>query len=314
MDAQRAAIRRALSWILVGALCVAALTAIVAVVSGDFDETDARVVATSVAFGIYSATGASGATLRLRQNENLRTLGLATMIFSTAGFLLLLPAIWGDWDNETLWRWWGAATLATFACSHASLMAGAVRPDDGPAVRVLGTASIALASLDSGIGILAIAGAFDEVEVESAAQGLAVLVILMLLTTALTPIVRRIQRPAPGAAGRGGGVAAGGGAAPAGGVAAGTRAAGGGVVAGRGAAPAGGVAPGTRAAAGTRAAPGTRPAAPGGSGAAPSASLAAEVIATADRIEALNADPGNRAPEIRREVQRLRELARTHSG
>jgi hypothetical protein len=38
------------------------------------------------------------------------------------------------------------------------------------------------------------------------------------------------------------------------------------------------------------------------------------VIAAADRLDALNADPGNRAPEIRRELQRLRELARSHSG
>ena len=41
--------------------------------------------------------------------------------------------------------------------------------------------------------------------------------------------------------------------------------------------------------------------------------LAAEVLAAADRIEALNGDPGNRAPEISRECERLRQLARSHS-
>ena len=41
--------------------------------------------------------------------------------------------------------------------------------------------------------------------------------------------------------------------------------------------------------------------------------LATEVRAAADRIEALNADPGNRAPDIRRECERLRGLARSYS-
>jgi hypothetical protein len=38
------------------------------------------------------------------------------------------------------------------------------------------------------------------------------------------------------------------------------------------------------------------------------------VLATADRIDALNGDPGNRASEISREVARLRELVRAYSG
>ncbi|HEX8741598.1 MAG TPA: hypothetical protein VF712_00550 [Thermoleophilaceae bacterium] len=252
VEAQRAAIRRTLGWVLIGALCVSALTAIVAVLSGDFDEDDGRTIATSVAFAIYSAVGASGASLRLRASENLRTLGLATMALSALGFLLLLPALWTeDGDTEALWRWWGVATLAAFAASHASLMTGAFRDTDSDVVRALGWSSIALATFDSTLGVLAIAEAFEDVD-ESFAQLVAVLVILMLLTTALTPIVRRLQ-PA-------------------------------------------------RAAQPRAAQDGDRPPAP----------LAAEVIAAADRIEALNADPGNRAPEIRREVERLRALARSY--
>jgi len=37
--------------------------------------------------------------------------------------------------------------------------------------------------------------------------------------------------------------------------------------------------------------------------------LAEAVIRIADRIDALNSDPGNRAPEIQAEVDRLRKLA-----
>jgi flagellar biosynthesis/type III secretory pathway M-ring protein FliF/YscJ len=42
--------------------------------------------------------------------------------------------------------------------------------------------------------------------------------------------------------------------------------------------------------------------------------LATEALEAADRIEALNADPGNRSAEIRRECERLRELARTYEA
>ena len=126
----------------------------------------------------------------------------------------------------------------------------------GPIARRL-VKNLALAVIDAFSGILAISGAVDEID-EGWAQMMAVFVILLLLTTALTPILRHLQRP---------------------GFTAGERAG----------------------AAHTN-------------GATPPPALASEVLATADRIEALNADPGNRGADIRRECERLRELARSHSG
>lgn len=41
----------------------------------------------------------------------------------------------------------------------------------------------------------------------------------------------------------------------------------------------------------------------------PAAPAAAELLEVADRIELLTADPGNRTPEIRAELKRLRALA-----
>jgi hypothetical protein len=42
-------------------------------------------------------------------------------------------------------------------------------------------------------------------------------------------------------------------------------------------------------------------------------SLAAEVLAAAERISRLNADPGINAPAIQRECERLRALAQAHA-
>jgi hypothetical protein len=246
---QRTSVRRSLSWALVTALCVAALTAIAAILSGDFDETDGRVIGTSLGFAVFSATAASGASLRFRDSEGLRALGLVAMALSAVSFVLWLAAVWGDGEDE-VWRWFGSAALGALACSHASVVSGALRASDSPTVRALATTSIALAFVDSFFGILGVSGAVDGVD-RRFGQLIAVLVILLVLTTALAPILRRLQRPAATA----------------------THA---------------------------------RRAEPRG--------LAAEVAAAADRIEALNGDPANRAPDIRRECERLRELARSHSG
>jgi hypothetical protein len=185
------------------------------------------------------------------------------MAFSALGFVLLLVALWSDGDDD-VWRWFGCAGLAALACSHASLVSGARRTSDSPTIEIVASASIALGAVDSFFGILAVSGAVDDVE-EGFGQLMAVLVILLLLSTALPPILRRLQRP---------------------------------IVA---------VAPPAR---GTAVTPDAAAASQRGAAPLP---LAGEVLAAADRIEELSGDPGNRAPEIRRECERLRELARAYS-
>ena len=150
---QRASVRRALSWALVGALCVAAITAIAAITTGDFDDTDWRVIGTSLGFAIFSATAASGASLRFRGSESLRILGSATMALSAVAFVLLLVAVWNDGADDA-WRWFGSAGLAALACSHLSLVSGALRGTDSAAVRSLSTASMGLGVIDAFFGIL----------------------------------------------------------------------------------------------------------------------------------------------------------------
>ena len=190
----RISVRRALSWALVAALCVAALTAMGAILNGDFDETDGRVIATSLGFAVFSATAASGASLRLRDSEGLRTLGLAGLVLSALSFVLLVAALWSE-GGEPEWRWFGSVALAALACSQASLVSGARRATDSATIQALATTSIALGVADSFFGILAVSGAVDDVE-EGFGQLMAMLVVLLLLSTALPPILRRLQRPA----------------------------------------------------------------------------------------------------------------------
>jgi hypothetical protein len=239
-------LRRVLGWALVACLTIAALTASIALLTGSFDDSDWRVIATSLAFAVYSAVAASGASLRMRSTGPRHDLGTATAAMATASFVLFLPALWLELDGDGLWRVVAATAVAAFAGSHACLIMGARRPSDGDAVSSLATASLVLGAFDAVVLVLAIAGAFNRVDAQLA-ELFGVLVIALLLTTALQPILRRLQRPAD------------------------------------------------------------RPVA-GPSD--PAASLAEQVLASADRIEVLNSDPGIRAPEIRREIERLRQAAR----
>src|SRR4051794_15186669 len=150
----RMTVRRVLSWVLIVALCVAALTAIAAIARGDFDETDGRVIAASLGFAVFSATAAAGASLRFRESTRLRTLGSATIGLSAFSFLLLVIGLWSDGDDG-VWRWFGSAALAALACSHMSLVVRAKRGTDSLTVRAVGTVSMVLAGVDSLVGVLA---------------------------------------------------------------------------------------------------------------------------------------------------------------
>jgi hypothetical protein len=244
-------IRRRLQMALAGALCVAAATGIVAILSGSFDRTEGEILLTSLGFAVFSATSAPGASLRLRDSSRLRLLGGATIAASLASFVLFEVGVWTQGD-DTLWRTFACFALVAFACSHASLVTAARRVTDGAAVGALCTISIVLGAVDALLGIIAASSALEPVD-EGFVELVAVLVILLVLTTVLQPIARRIASAPPERA--------------------------------------------------------EEPAA-----ARVPQPFAAEVLAAADRIDALNADPGNLEPEIRREVERLRQLARAYSA
>jgi hypothetical protein len=246
-DDRRQAIRRAAGRALVGGLTLAAFVAVLALMGGSFGDTEVQVILTSIGFAVASATAATGASLRLRVTSGLRALGTATVLASALAFVLLVVGLWmtGDeWGSESVWRAFGVAGVTALAGSHACVVLGARRPSDSDAVSALVFASLALAALDTLAAILPISDLVTEVSGDLA-QPIAATVVLLVLTTILPPILRRMESP-------------------------------------------------------TATAPTTA-----------MHRFAGEVEAVAERIEELNRGPSNRAPEIRREVERLRDLARS---
>jgi hypothetical protein len=253
MNRGSASIRRFAGWSLVSGLCVAAAAAVLALLTGSFDDTDTRVILTSIGFAIASATGSTGAAARLRPSAGLQLLGTATLLASVAAFVLLLAGLWtsmDEWGSEDVWRTFGCVAVLGIAGSHACVMLGALRRGDTDVVRLLTLSSIGFAAFDTLAVILPLAGLVDDID-EPWPRIFGAALVLLVLTSVLPPILRRTQ-------------------------------------------------------------PAAKPA-PSANGSATRADdfLASAVVQIADKIDALNSDPGNRAPEIRAEVNRLRNLAQS---
>src|SRR3954453_7002280 len=128
-------------------LTIAAATAIVALLTGSFDETEWRIISTSIGFSVFSATAAAGEGARGDGRRSVRASGTAAVALSAASFALLLFAIWLAGDEQP-WQAGGVVAVATLVASHASLVLKARRASDGPLIRALVATSIGAALLD----------------------------------------------------------------------------------------------------------------------------------------------------------------------
>jgi len=195
-------LRRRAGWALVGGLCLAGAVAIVALLTGSFGDTEGQVVGTSLGFSVFSSTAAAGAALRLRTAGWAWALGTATVAASLAAFALLAAALWIDGgDDDAWWEAFGVAGLAALWTSHASLVLRALGTGDTTAIRWLTATAVVSLGADSLVGMLAILGALEDPS-EAFGRGVAVLVVVALLSTILIPLVRRLSlapAAAPGA-------------------------------------------------------------------------------------------------------------------
>ena len=187
---------------LIAGLCAAGFVAIVALATGEFDDTHLRVIGTAFGFSVFAAFAGAGDALRDRADGGLATIGAATLGVSIAAFVLLLIPLWVAEDDDAAWQAWGVAAVLSLCGSHVSLVLRGARDDDTPAIRTLVTVSLGAAVLLTLFAVLAIAEAFDDVG-EGWGRLAAVLLVILLLATALPPLLRRFAvEPAPARAER----------------------------------------------------------------------------------------------------------------
>jgi hypothetical protein len=191
-------LRRLVLSALAAGLSVAAAIAIAAILTHSFDALDARLIATSLGFSLFTALGGAGVGPR-RCSGPIRHLGSATLCAAGVDFALLVRMVWLGGGEAALWRAWAILVLLTLAASHACLVLVSRRRTDSPLIGALIATSVGAASLDAVLGALPIGGLAEQVD-GNFVRLVAILVVVMLLTSVLPPILRRIpprERPDP---------------------------------------------------------------------------------------------------------------------
>ena len=182
------ALRRPLLVSIAVGLCVAAVAAIVAILgTGTADDLE-DVVASGLGLALFSATSAAGAMLLRRGWESVHALGWVTIALSAVSFCASLVATFTD-DYAQVF---GCAALATLACAQASIVLVDSSDDDSVGILSLCWTSIVLAVSFAAGGIARIVGALGDSG--DFWRAMAVGLILVLLTFALAPILRRVRR------------------------------------------------------------------------------------------------------------------------
>ena len=108
------------------------------------------------------------------------------------GFALLVGALWVDDEADGLWRAFGCAGIVAIAASHACLVLGSRRQGDSETVRALVAISLLAGAVDATAIIVPVSG-LAEYDDDSSPQFLAICLVVLVLTTVLPPILRRLQ-------------------------------------------------------------------------------------------------------------------------
>jgi hypothetical protein len=189
------ALRPLLLRILIGALCVAAATAAAALLGGRFDDTDWKVIGTSLLFAVASGTAASGVALRARPEGWAWALGTLTVVASAVTFALVTFGMWGEHDGGGLWRVAGCAAIVAVEAAHASFVVAPLRRGDRDALRAVAGIAVGAGIVSGAGGILPLSGLVPDDRFDDGyAQLLGVLLIVQLLCTAVGPLLRRLDR------------------------------------------------------------------------------------------------------------------------
>jgi hypothetical protein len=167
-------------------LGAAALISIVAVLRGEFTDTDGKILGTLGALLLAGGTAVAG--LALVEKRRLPLLGWASVVTATLAFAVLAAAIWDEFDSETLARWSGTAAIALVAMLLASTGAILLRP------RAL-AAYLALLVLLLLATVVTVGIVWSDDPGEGAAKAAVTFWILAALAWFLVPVLGRMLAP-----------------------------------------------------------------------------------------------------------------------
>jgi hypothetical protein len=174
---------------LVVSLTATALLAIGILLFAEFDDTSARVLATTGLIGLFSLLSLP-ASLLLDRGE-ARLLGFATIAAAAVGLVLSFVLIWGEVDDDTATSWAVTIALAAGALAQAAATTSRHRATDSATLRGLYFGAIAAGAL---LAVMLSWAAWGDVEDGTFYRFVGALAVADLLLVLLQPAVRRMGR------------------------------------------------------------------------------------------------------------------------
>jgi hypothetical protein len=174
---------------IVGALCVTAAVAIAVLLTGSFEHTEWRILATTSAVSAFGLLAVPAGMLLERGMAV--TLARASAALIAAAFVLTLFVVW-DGGSSFLGKTWGVVLTLALATAQAATVEARRRDNDSQLVRRLTAGSTLTGALLAALGVLGILSEIHGVTYYRVIGAIAVLDVLLL---ALTAILRRGTGP-----------------------------------------------------------------------------------------------------------------------
>jgi hypothetical protein len=170
-------------------LVLTAASAIVALLLGDFGETEARILLTTASISFFSLLALPGSILL--EHQRLPPLALTSVALAVLAFLLALNLIWIQWEDagEGSVKSFLVVPIVALATTQAAGVELRRRDADPPSVRWLVLASHVSAAVAA---LLASVAVLDEIDDEGFLRALGAVVVANVLLVALQPVLRRM--------------------------------------------------------------------------------------------------------------------------
>lgn len=181
--------RKLLLSAIVGALCLTAAIAVVVLLSGHFDDTSWRILATTSAISFFGLLGVPVGMLL----ERGRAVALARAggALTVAAFALTIAVIWHHW-TAGVGRTWGVVVTLAVAAAQAAVVEARRRDTDTPAISRLTAVSMLTGGVLAAMGVLAILTEIDDGTYYRALGAVAVIDVALL---AVVAVLRRGAGP-----------------------------------------------------------------------------------------------------------------------
>ena len=173
---------------LIGSLCLTAALAIVALLTGDFDDTAGQILVTTAFVSLYSLLSLPAGILLDR--GQYRGVAWVVIALAAVGFLLALKVVWIDWDDASEATWKSLVVVAAFcgASSQTAAVLSRRREDDSPRVRQLSWLSVALGFV---LAAMIAVAALEQIDSGGYYRALGAVVVANVLFVVVGPLARR---------------------------------------------------------------------------------------------------------------------------